>query len=125
MKYLSILKSLFSLKAIGNRFSVFALVPLMVLSVYAYVFGVGELLVHALAIGQYTLLAFVAYAISNALAAGADSSDAYSKAISSDTGANGMRSAIVFAAVILSRTITFYALAMSYTVFMTSSKSLL
>ena len=79
----------------------------------------------ALAIGQYTLLAFVAYAISNALAAGADSSDAYNKAIASESGSEAMRCAVVFAAVILSRTITFYALAMSYIVFMTSSKSLL
>jgi multisubunit Na+/H+ antiporter MnhC subunit len=125
MNYFNAFFRFFSLKNISNRYSVFALVPLMVLCTYAYLFGMGELLVHSLAIGQYTLLAFVAYAISNSLSSGASSTEAYKKAMDSDTVNNNLGSAVVFGVIVISRAVTFLALAISYTWFMTSSKSLL
>lgn len=118
------MKNIFSLKSLSSRFSIFAVIPLSVLAAYAYIFGMGEVLVHTLAIGQYTLLAFIAYAISNALSSGVSSTDAFERTLQNDSS-KAKVAAIVFTAIIVSRIIAFFALAMSYTMFMTSSKSLM
>ncbi len=57
--FLSLVMKLISIKNVSNRYIVFALIPMLVLTTYATIFGIGELLVHALAIGQYTLLALL------------------------------------------------------------------
>lgn len=111
------------LKFISSRWLVFVGIPLMVLAGYIAVFGFGELAVHTLATAQYTMMALMAYIIAGSLSNKAQSSKALFKAYDNKNPSGQMPAAVVFAVIIFSRIITFAAIAMAYTIFMTNSRA--